>query len=641
MKPSAMNRRWPAVVLICLVFLPQGLARGEAPAVESARVFVLPPDAGVVDVTKPPYNAVPDDQGDDTAAIQAALNDHANQNQIIYLPDGVYHVSDTLTWPKGSHGGAEYKRTILQGQSRDGTILQLQDKCPAFGDPAKGKAMLWTGKKPAQRFRNGVWNLTLDTGKGNPGAIGAQYIANNQGSMRHVLIRSGSPDGAGVIGLDLGFSDEQGPCLIKDVTVRGFDVGVSLRAIVDSVTIEDITLQGQRVVGLSNGGQCVSIRKLKSENKVPAIEQTNINSLIVLLDSDLQSPNGNPGPAILNRQGAMLVRDTTITGYGVGVVNEAKEGTKHNAEAGKIGLYVSHQALMVAGKVAQGQGKTLRLPIKETPALPQPALEFWAGPQQFGGSPDDDADDTAAVQQAIDSGAKVIYFPHPTAGKPGWKIDGVVEVRGNVQRLTALEGRLAGGGTIRVVNGQPDTVCIDRLDLIYQRLNIENASDRTLVLSGISRGKGDVTVTGKGDLFLEDIVGGEWRFNGINVWARQFNAENEGVKVLNAGGKFWCLGIKTEKAGTICQTTDGGQTEILGGFIYAQGKPKTTPMFIVEGVASAMTASVGETTWNERNFKTILSVQRSGQTADLEYSKDIYWRNNKAAMLPLLMALPE
>ena len=54
----------------------------------------------------------------------------------------------------------------------------------------KRRAMIWTGKSPAQRFPNAVRNLTFDTGAKNTGPVGAQFMANNQGCVRVVTIRS-------------------------------------------------------------------------------------------------------------------------------------------------------------------------------------------------------------------------------------------------------------------------------------------------------------------------------------------------------------------------------------------------------------------------------------------------------------------
>ena len=132
--------------------------------------IVFPSDAGVINVKDAPYNAKGDGVTDDTAAIEQALGAYPNKNKIIYLPNGTYLVSDQLQWAAGS-GGQSQKRTILQGQNTGKTVIKLKNSAPGFTNPLFPKAVIWTGKAPAQRFRNAIRNLTVDTGTGNPGAI--------------------------------------------------------------------------------------------------------------------------------------------------------------------------------------------------------------------------------------------------------------------------------------------------------------------------------------------------------------------------------------------------------------------------------------------------------------------------------------
>src|SRR5690606_13802188 len=87
--------------------------------------IVFPADGGIVDVRA--YGAVPDDEGDDTAAIQAALDAFPNGNRIVHLPPGVYLVSDTLSWPVGDGVGNGHRRTILQGAGEGLSILRLPE----------------------------------------------------------------------------------------------------------------------------------------------------------------------------------------------------------------------------------------------------------------------------------------------------------------------------------------------------------------------------------------------------------------------------------------------------------------------------------------------------------------------------------
>jgi hypothetical protein len=228
------------------------------PAVAGAENIIFPPDSGIIDVTAEPYNAKGDGVTDDTKAIQAALNDYPAKGAIIYLPNGTYRISNTLKWAK------DQRLTVLQGQSRAGAVIRLKDACPGFTDPANPKEMVWTGGKPAQRFRNAIRNCMWDTGKGNPGAIGVRFDASNVGCLRDVDIRSG--DGTGVIGLDMAYADDFGPCFAKNVSVTGFDTGVATKYGVNGIVFENVTLRGQRQVGWHNNGEPITVRVLVSEN---------------------------------------------------------------------------------------------------------------------------------------------------------------------------------------------------------------------------------------------------------------------------------------------------------------------------------------------------------------------------------------
>lgn len=101
--------------------------------------ITFPADGGVLDVRA--FGAKPDDDGDDTAAIQKALDAHFNGNRIIYLPPEKWIVRDTLKWPQGERGGTEQKRTILQGAGQSLTVLQLPDATPGLTDAARPKAI--------------------------------------------------------------------------------------------------------------------------------------------------------------------------------------------------------------------------------------------------------------------------------------------------------------------------------------------------------------------------------------------------------------------------------------------------------------------------------------------------------------------
>lgn len=578
----------------------------------------FPADAGVVDVTQPPYSAAGDGRTDDTAAIQQALEDHPSGNRIIYLPNGTYLVSNTLRWPEGRPGGGDdCKRVILQGQSRDGTVIRLKDNCPGFERPLPdprykrpmGKGVLWTGKAPAQRFRNAVRNLTIDTGSGNAGACGMQFVANNSGCVRHVLIRSG--DGRGVNGLDLGYTNEQGPCLIQDVEVRGFDHGIYSWSHVDSVSLSDIRVSGQRVAGVLNVNQVFSIERLRSVNTCPALVNDKGDGVVTLLGAECLTPDGKTaeGAAIVNR-GVLYARDVATRGYERAIANHAGIETAPDGPA--VAEFSSHTVLRLYDDAPP---RGLALPVRRTPEIPWDDLDDWISPLAFGGRPDDKTDDTAAIQQAIDAGKTTVYLPAGT-----WFIQGELLLRGRVRRLIGCEAALKGKGTVRVVDGESPVVAIERIEFQYAPIGIRHESKRTLVISSCRLDRNEVDCyegVGGGDLFLEDVCGDPWVFRDQNVWARQLNPESKkDNKITATNSRVWILGLKTESDAPAVVAT-GGAVEVCGAFIYANTGSVKSPLFILRD--AAFSATMGEYVIRKQPFRTLVVETWGDRTRTLEH----------------------
>ncbi len=534
--------------------------------VAGAENIVFPADAGVIDVTKPPYGAKGDGIADDTEAIQRALAAYPNQGAIIYLPNGIYLISATLKWPHGTRGGEEEKDTTLQGQSAAGTILKLKDRCEGFDLPRKPRGMIWTGSAPAQRFANEVRNLTFDTGSENPGAVGMQFMANNQGCIVDVRVISG--DGRGVAGIDLRYSNENGPLFISRVRVTGFDYGIWTANSINSQTLENVELEHQNVAGLRSDGQTLAVRKLTSRNTVPAV--LNKGGHLALIDSDFTG-TGEAGtqPAVVN-SGDLFARNVRTRGYA-----KALDGSADNL----AGEYAS--------RATTGGKASLALPIKETPQVPWDELSAWVAPQIFGAVANDKGDDTAAIQLAIDSGATTIYFP-----RGSYKISDTILVRGKARRLIGCRANLDVAQmkkpVFQVVGGDAPVVVFERFGSGYTKTpTFDNASARTVVIQHSINVCG--AFTGPGDLFLNDVCSNpstNWNFAGQRVWARQLNVENQGEHVINDRGTLWILGMKTERTGPLLITKNGGHTELLGGFSYTTGDGKDGPMFSVENASA-------------------------------------------------------
>ncbi|MDB9527384.1 glycosyl hydrolase family 28-related protein [Oscillatoria sp. CS-180] len=582
----------------------------------------FPADAGVIDVTA--YGAIPNDGIDDTAAIQRALDEAPSGNRIIYLPMGTYLISDQLDWPAGETSAGNHKRTILQGENRDLTVIRLHNNASKYQDPDNPLAVIWTGTAPANRFRNAVRDLTINTGTGNPGAIGLQFIANNQGGIRNVAIIS--DDGQGQIGLDMKYTREIGPAYVEGLYIQGFDYGIQTYSQVNSITFENIRLEDQNILGWENFAQSIFIRGLHSINAVTVLKNTiDAPGSVTLIDAHLVGKgNAINAPAILNQTREMFLRNIETSGYAMSVSHDHKG---RGNEPGVTDAYI--EEWLARGEepdsLFPGSSTSLNLPIQATPIVPWDTVSEWVSPLAFGGQPDDSEDDTAAIQAAIDSGATTVYLPN---GR--WHISGVLEIRGNVRRFLGTEAWLIGDNAeIRILETSQPVVQIERLDMLRGNIDIVHASEQTLVLSSLTmngkyRSRSDLPRVG--DLYIEDVVGGPFYFANQSVWARQINPETDTqktedpAKIINEGADLWILGLKTERAGTNIQTLNGGRTEVIGGLVYSTGDPKIDPAFV--NIESSLSlAGVVERNFNGNWFGIWVQEVHNDETRNMPRSQ--------------------
>ena len=529
--------------------------------------IAFPKSAAVIDITRPPYSAKGDGIADDTAAIQQALLDMMGRHKILYFPDGTYLISKPLVWSKkNSDKGDAWGFNFLQGQSTAKTILKLKDE--TFTDAKAAKAMMWCGGfGSADWFHNYIQNMTFDVGSGNPGAVGLQFYSNNTGAVRDVAVVS--RDGRGLIGFDAGHRDMNGPMLVKNLRVSGFETGIRCAGSVNSQTFEGVKLEGQTKVGLANLGQSISVRGLESTNDVPAVEA---QSFTVLIDAKLTSPKG-AAVAVTVGKAPFFARNLETTGYKTAI---ASEGSTKGETGPKVGEWIQGRA----SRPFDAPMKSLNLPVRETPDAPWDNPKDWAVVDAFGADPTGNKDSADAIQKAIDSGATTVFFPG------AYNLKKPIRVRGKVRRLLGV-----GNWIDYNSNSKPDIIVEDGDQKVvhiehFAPINggIEIATERTVVLRSLESKR--VICKKKGDLFFEDVATDDLRFNpGQHVWARQLNVENQGTHIANDGGTLWVLGYKTERGGTLLHTKNGGASEILGNFSYTTTAGKLAPMFRTEDAA--------------------------------------------------------
>jgi hypothetical protein len=599
-------------------------------AVAANKALSVPGDMGYVDVTAPPYLARGDGKTDDTAALQRAVTECQGSGKVLWLPPGTYLVSDAIAYKPG----VAFGYNNLRGSGRDKTVVRLKDG--TFTDREKPRAVLswaYNGHEDgsgvhADWFNCNVGDLTIDTGKNNAGAIGLRYYSNNVGAARRIAIRSG--DGQGVIGLDLGYADQNGPCLVSDIEVVGFETGISTGATVNSQTLEHVRMRGQTVLAWENKGQCLAIRDLKVSEAAGGF--VNQFGIVALVDAKFSGVRGAAKlPAITSRE-TLFARDIEAQGFARTIENSFEGGTSSPGGSSVI-EFVSEKPIAPFG----GAATSLRLPVEEVPQ--------WR-PESGGGKPFakwanvlhhrqvEDPDDSAAFQRACDSGAEVVYWPTGVSLLLGEPVNLPATLRRIVGGFSNLHAVKPAEVAMRIVADSQEPLFIDE---VHGHVLVEHKAGRTLVVRDCQGVEGKVI--GKGDVFLDNAVG-EWEFGPGRAWCRQFNTEREGTHCINHGGDLWVLGLKTERGGTLVETREGGRTEILGGLSYTTTQGGLAPMFTAKN--AAMSVTIGEVCYSGDPFKTLVE-QTVGDTTHIVKRGEAPLRASflQGSRLPLYVGRPQ
>ena len=404
-----------------------------APAMAASAFETAPRDPRAVTV-----NGKGDGRADDTDAIQRALDQAADSpgGGLVFLPSGRYRVSRTLLmWPA----------VRLIGTGRTRPVLFLGDNTPGF-QKGLGSMVVFTGARRGDNARGDlgrielprvpfppptvvpfdpkVWdanpstfysamsNVDVEIGAGNPAATGIRFRIAQHGYLSNMDFRLGSGFAgiyqAGNVVHNLRFyggrygivtekTSPAWPFTVVDATFEG-QTSAAIREHEAGLTLVNVTMRDTPVgIDIDKGygdwlwGKDVRFEKVRQA----AVVISNENNVYTQVGFDNAIASDTPVFAKFRDSGR------TVPG----------KGRTYRVTAFSHGLAVP--ALGQLGKIATEANVEAisKLPAAKPLAIRSlPPVAQWANARELGAVGDGNADDTAALQRAIDT-HRVVYLP--------------------------------------------------------------------------------------------------------------------------------------------------------------------------------------------------------------------------------------
>ena len=491
---------------------------------------------------------------------------------VMYFPKGTYLVSDTICYEtrksRKFHAGRffyELNRNIhFEGECMEETVIKLCDNSKGF-EYGQIRPIINFHLRPESNLvhcaNNAMLNtfrdLTIDCGVGNPGAVGLKYYANNTGRVENVTIKSSDPDFEGFAGIMLnGHSIGS----FNDIKVCGFDYGI-LCVDAERDLFENVTLENQRIQGIMIKSATGIFKDIKSENSVPTIMfEDEGRSVVSLIDVEGKVQGGPNCIYTRNKNGESTTRP------------------------------------IIKIKDKENEKISLNLPLEDTPKFKYGDVSEWVCVDDFGAIGDGITDSTQMIQEALNSGARIIYF-----NQGRYLITDEIHIPVSVEMINfcycdmAVGEKLIGGDGLGafVIDEDSDKTLFMENAFFWERFYgkfrfVRHSALRDLVLRDNHIQVGNVyfnTVPGS-RVFIDDVActSGDFshwyiyrrperepiyascipfEFHGQKVWARNINPERADLHIVNDGGEVLLLGAYVEGPGTIIKTVNGGKSEVI------------------------------------------------------------------------------
>jgi len=407
---------------------------------------------GLLDVTR--FGAGPDDDVDDTVAIQQAMDSARDKGLVAYFPGGVYLISETLravqqvTFDDAKGRWTQNRRAAnaLTGVAiGKRPTLKLTEGARGFDDPKAPKPLVWIwsqsknlGRRGSLRPEDEQPNISFNQvfkgididlrGAGHAGAVGIRHAGSQGSTLEDVTIWAEGAF-AGVYN-----PPGQGGGVYK-LTVNGGRYGVwadhearyPVLAGIALINQDDSAVFWKGQSNLTLAGFLIDKSKAGSVIEQQPGQRSHTRAL-TLVDGVIR---GNGGLAVDNRNGRNLyIKDVYVSGSMYAVESRGKPAIARDGSVLKIKeySYTAQGSKAIAAGQIQDAGFESVL-VDAAPAVPSAEVlierHLWGRSfpsfedsdaisiADFGARGDDDVDDTLAIKSAVAKHPKV-FIPKGT-----------------------------------------------------------------------------------------------------------------------------------------------------------------------------------------------------------------------------------